>query len=765
MIRIPLDFSINRDLKTGKKFYTDTQTKQRLTKPKLPKGWQTATLPSPKTPSYAIVCGDDLIVVDCDDITTTQMMDDSLVPTEAGEADHYVAISDKGFKHFYFRPTEYFTNSILAKGSRVAIGKIDLLQGRALVFTPCALNKTKEVHQGSEDTITPIPDNIVDMLSEQLGKTSVQAQGDDYAPLTSYLAPTITQALALYERSKDYRDLQNLMMLITPSSFKHALKPDFHPDRVPEGEGIAYLQAITAKIGRDPSISLKLHIELLSLITQQLWASPLSDAELKGHTDSILTQTYSGTGKKVFTYNSEATSIPLASINGNPFMPIYRTLDDQYILAKPQGGVEVIKGLSNFKRAMLSKNYKMIVDSVEINNAAYMNKAVEGLDTVTIKDLTYHPPGVYSDDGSMFYNIYTPNRFLGIIRTSHLQERVHKNNSTPTIDRILLNLVCDHPDPEEMVSKFEQFLAHKLKTLDYSPIVFQIMGNRGVGKGLLMQLLELVTNATARMKLTASNNQFNADTAGKMFVNEDEGIVTAQVINSMKELSGNQRSRIEGKGIDAYMARNVATYIATTNKTTPLAETVDDRRFVTFSSFKGKRLEIDYNRLQLEVEEWCLRLRDTRVTNQRLYVDANAWHDEVHYEAFREKSEDTEHGPSKLAHLIYTIDSLTGKEIKDTLEEALGEYHYQYIESRQTLWIPLSKQTKPIRVSDNERVPHDITHSDLRKVELGEHLSEDKNNSVYTKRYWRLRLQLTKKQGKAFEDIESIVGEDIDLGD
>ena len=105
-----------------------------------------------------------------------------------------------------------------------------------------------------------------------------------------------------------------------------------------------------------------------------------------------------------------------------------------------------------------------------------------------------------------------------------------------------------------------------------------------------MQLLELVTNATARMKLTASNNQFNADTAGKMFVNEDEGIVTAQVINSMKELSGNQRSRIEGKGIDAYMARNVATYIATTNKTTPLAETVDDRRFVTFSSFKGKRL-------------------------------------------------------------------------------------------------------------------------------------------------------------------------------
>lgn len=766
MIRIQLEMSIDRDPKTGKKFYIDSHTNKVLTKPVLPNGWQHETKQSPPSPSYAIMLGDDTIVIDCDDADSTRLIDDNLVPTTPEEEDHYIAISDKGFKHFYFTPTEYYNKSILKKDSRLAIGKIDLLHGRSLVFTPCALNKTKDVLSGSEQHITPIPDNIVDLLSEQLGKKATEAQSDDYAPLTSYLAPTITQSLALYERTKDYRDLQNMMMLVTPTSFKHALKPDFHPDRVPDGEGIAYVQAITSKIGRDPSISMKLHIELLTLITQTLWTSPLSHAELKSHTDSIAQQTYSKTGQKVFVYNPEATTMPLVAINNNAFMPIYRTLDDQYILAKPKGGVEVIKGLSNFKRAMLSKNYKMMVANQEINNGAYMNKAIESLDTATIKELVYHPAGIYEDDGSLFYNIYTPNRFLGIIRNQHKQDVEGK--PTPIIDSILRNLVCDHEDPEATAHNFEMFISHKLKTLDYSPIVFQIMGNRGVGKGLLMQILELVTNATARMKLTASNNQFNADTANKMFVNEDEGIVTAQVINTLKELSGNQQSRIEGKGVDAYMARNVATYIATTNKTTPLAETIDDRRFVTFSSFRGKRLEIDYNALQLEIEDWCLKLRDIKLTNQRLYIDANAWHDNIHKDAFLEKSEDTEHAPSKIAHLIYTLDSLTGKEIKEGLEEALGEYHYNYVATRQALWIPLSKKTKPKRLEDQAIIPHEVTHIDLKKVELSEYLTEDKSNSVYDKRYWRLRIQLTKRQGAAFEDCDSneimeIQGEDIDL--
>ena len=481
MIRIPLEMSIERDKETGKKLYIDSITKKSLSKPKLPHKWQNIKIQSPQSPSYAIVLGDDTLVIDCDDQVATSLIDDHLVPTTPDQQDHYIVISDKGFKHFYFTPTDYYRASIIYKTSRLPIGKIDMLHGRSIVYAPCALNKTKDVLSGSELAITPIPDNIVDLLCELLGKRATEAQSDDYAPLTSYLAPMITQSLALYERTKDYRDLQNMMMLITPSRFKHALKPDFHPDRVPDGEGIDYLQAITSKIGRDPSISLKLHIELLQLVTQTLWSDPLSSEELKAHTDNIAKQTYSKTGQKIFVYSPEATIMPLVSINNNPYMPIYRTLDDQYILAKPKGGVEVIKGLSNFKRAMLSKNYKMMVANHEINNGAYMNKAIESLDTATIKELVYHPAGIYEEDGSLFYNIYTPNRFLGIIRNQYKQEAEAK--ATPIIDSILRNLVCDHANPEAVVHNFEMFLSHKLKTLDYSPIVFQIMGNRGVGKG------------------------------------------------------------------------------------------------------------------------------------------------------------------------------------------------------------------------------------------------------------------------------------------
>ena len=747
---IPLGFKIQRDTKTGKKVYTDLNTNKSSMKPSLPKDWPTYHSKSNDIlPSYAIRPDNNLVVIDCDSQEATEAIDNILVPSAPGTQAHYIAISDKEEKHFYFEPTDYYRNSLIYKKTRKALGKIDVLHGNALIFTPCALNTTKEVQSGALTELTPIPNNIVDYLVSLLKESATSSADCDYSPILSYLAPTIEQSLALYGRSQDYRDLQNMMALITPSRFKHALKPDFHPDRVPDGEGIDYLQAITSKIGADPSISLALHAELLTLITQRLWTSPLPAGDLKSHIDSITSQKYSTSGKKIFVYNKHATAHPLVAINKNPYMPIYRTLDDNYIIAKPSGGVELIRGIQNFKRAMLSKNYSLMIDSAEVKNGNYISKATENLDTATIKTLAYQPSGAYQEDGSLYYNTYTPTKFLGIIRGEYLQERTHTIGSIPTIDAVLKNITCDHP---QQLINLEQFLAHKLKTLDYSPIVFQIMGNRGVGKGLFMMLLDIITDSTTAMKIGTSNAQFNADTAGRMFVNEDEGIVTAQVINTLKELSGGVRTRIEAKGVDAYMARNIATYVCTTNKPIPLAEVIDDRRFVTLSSFRAKKLNIlDVDtKIAIEAEEWCLRLRDTKLVNPKLYTDANEWHDDIHKNAFLEKSETTEHMPSKIASLIFTLRDMTGDEIKQELKDILGEDVHYYLTRATLLSIPLYKSTNPTRVEDDVIIPKGPSASDLKAVGLGEHLSEDKSSRRYNKRHHLLRLQLSEKQAKSF---------------
>lgn len=755
MTIIPLQCKIQR-ASNGKKEYIGLEANSIPSmKPSMPKDWQTIKGSKALTPSYAIRADLDLVVIDCDSLDTTQEIDNILVPSVHSE--HYIVVSDKGEKHFYFKPSKYYQSSPVYKTTRLSLGKIDILHGTSLIFAPCALNTTKHILQGSIDNLTEIPDNIVDHLISLLKETVTSSDNTDYSPLTSYLAPTIEASLALYARSRDYRDIQNVIQLITPAQFKHEVKPDYHPDRIPDGEGITYLQAITAKIGRDPSISLELHEELLTVITQDLWSDPLPLSLLRAHIDSIPGQTYSTSGKPVFMYDPQATNKPLVAINNNPYMPLYRTLDDTYILAKPTGSVEQVKGLSNLKKALMSRNYSLRVDNQEVKIESRISKIADILETVTVSHHPYQPHGVYEEDGSLYYNTYAPTKYLSIIRGEYLQEAKYRYNSTPVIDQLLYNLVADHPPESRMVHKLEQFISYKLKTLQYSPIVLQFMGNRGTGKGTFIDLLNIITASTSRVKLNTSNSQFNADTAGKMFVNEDEGTVTAQLVNALKELSGNKLTRIEAKGKDAIMARNVATYICTTNKPSQLAEVVDDRRFVSLYSFTASQLQIPNleTMIALEVEQWCLKLRDTKIENKALYVDANQWHDKLHTDAFEAKGETTQHVPTKLASLLYNVNNIDGDSLKKELEAMLG-VGFHYTIARNGLRVYLYKSRQHERLSDKANTTHEITKADLEKVGLGSYITEDTNNKVYNKRIFFLLFDLSIEQRKSFCDVETV---------
>ena len=95
------------------------------------------------------------------------------------------------------------------------------------------------------------------------------------------------------------------------------VKPDYHPDNIPEGEGISYLQALTAKIAGDASISPELHRELITVIATELWSDPLDQKTLDGHLSNLTTQKING--KLLFHYNEHYNSGPLVSIDGHAF--------------------------------------------------------------------------------------------------------------------------------------------------------------------------------------------------------------------------------------------------------------------------------------------------------------------------------------------------------------------------------------------------------------------------------------------------------------
>lgn len=796
---IPVDFKIVRDSTTGKKTYYTLGNKP-LSAPAIPKNWQHTTdyqgITYRQAPAYIIRCDDDLIVVDCDDQETTDYIDSILVPstlrTLIDGIEHYIVQSDKGFRHYYFTPTEYYLNSPLYKGTRLALGKIDVLHGRSLVFAPNANNDTKTVLQGLRDTssilgyyITPIPDNIVDALVARLTRHTAEFS-DDYTPLTSYLAPLIEQGLALYGRSRNYIDIQPLLQLLTPARYKDMVKPDFNPNRVHDGDGISYLQAMSTKLAQDPSVSVALHREVIELVSQQLWSDPLSDAQVTQFLSNLTTQTYAATGKTIFKYDPNATLQPLVSVNGYSYMPVYRTLDDDYIVTKPAGGAEIIPGTSNFKRAMSSKNYEILVNSQRVNldtNIA-MKKVQDAMKSCRLVTLAYKNSGEFEDDGSLYYNLYVATKYLSIVRGTYQADKSSSLDTWPTIKQIISNLVFDHssndidtkstPESNKQYRLFLEFLSHKLKTLEYSPLVFQLMGNRGVGKGLLMAILEHLTQATTQVSFSASNSQFNAHTEGKMFLNEDEGLVTQRLVNMAKKISGSKTTMIEKKGVDAMPQRNIGTYIFSTNKETPMAETADDRRFITFSSFKAPQLQIRNveTLIVLELEEFALYLRDLKISTPEAYVNAKLWHDQVHYANFEELTQTTQHLPSRIANFVFQLQHLSGREIHEQLTDMLGQ-HYHYLRTKKspcTIGIPLAQHPRPVRASDKSELTHEVTRAQLKGVELDRFIVRDANphNNGYCQRIYKLVLELSVKQMaeweaslEGYEDISALG--DIDL--
>jgi len=735
---IPLGFDITRDRETGKKLYDGN------IKPKLPRDWETFNerLRAEDIRSYAIRPDNDLVVIDCDSLDATKAIDSLNI------TDTYVVVSDKGEKHFYFKPSKYFNESVLTnKPNRVKVNSIDVLKGKSLVFTACVGNTTKSVFNGHIDHIEEIPDSIVDYLVENLTK-AIQSYTGDYVSTLSYMGARIEEAITLYIDSRDYqKHLEAIFRVITPMAYKDMVKPDYHPDRVLEGEGTGYIQALSSKIAGDPSISEELHASLIELITTHLWSDCWSNIRLADFLSNLTTQTYPD-GTPVFRYIPNMSEEVLVSSNGYGYVKVYRTVDDNYIIPKADGGVPLlINSLANFKKTLQSSNFVVRYAGADLSyqelTSKVMSKLISSMETVTLVNRNYLKAGENLIDGELLYNTYQPTAYLAIIRGEHLQHRESRSHCPHHINKILNSLMRDHSheDRERLKRLFHEFISHKLKTMEYSPLVFHLMGQQGTGKDALLDgVLGIITQQIGIADFTSSNSQFNSDWVGCMFVKLPEIVITPKVLNDIKQVSGSVTIKEQGKGANASYQRNTLTLMASSNKSEMLTTQTNDRRVVTFSAFTGKRLsteEVNEKLIAPELIEYCLFLRDLPITTPLAYTNAVLWLDNTMRDLAKEEAESYRDIGTQLKILLDHKDRTDPYKFKYDLEELIEVYFV----ARGRLTIPLKGETKDGIVFDT-----DITPRQARA--LGFVVSRDTNPTRYTKVVNAIRVDITKEQGE-----------------
>ena len=723
----------------------------------------------------AIIPDKSLVIIDCDTIETTIAVNNIV------KDDTYIVDADTRCKHFYFYPTKYAKDSLLySKPNRVKVGKIDVLKGNSLVFTASKGNATKTTNNSLSD-IKPIPNELVDWLQSQMIQTNIVQSKSSYTSIITFMGPQLQKLLDAYKGSGKVEHIQEALSLVCPARYRPILEPKFDANDVPDGEGINFLQALISRLGVDPTISLELAIELITIIALKIWTDPLSTDRLQALLTSIPTQTYSN-GEPVFVYDANVSSTGvLAAFENDGYYPIYRTSNDTYILANSNGNIMTTSSLNNLATTLASSNFSLLVNGKEIPPAQVskvLKMSIEHIKTVQVVENPKEPFGYYVRDLIPYFNTYKQTRYMAIARGEHL-ETEEAIKIPPTINKILNNVFYDHlktgpaREPSDLLLiNFLQFISHKLKTLDYSPIVFQFLGKKGTGKDTLIDLvLGPMFGGVGERLSKASNNQFNEDYATKSIVKIDEAKATETLREELKKLSGATITRVEPKRQTAYYIENISTYFVTANKATLLKEDINDRRFVPILSFTAPMLSINnlQERIQIELEEFALYLRDLPTPPHYTYTSATGWQDSA-IKMVEDAQDNNDNVPGKILRLL---DKLRNGELDRHLLYEVGAINGVYV-YREQLYIPL------VTVQDVYfKETRDVVYTGLTKQiilekgfgegtdELSLHIMNDRNLNKYTKRIDKLRVSLTplSEDYKEFQEILTNIKENIDILD
>jgi hypothetical protein len=202
--------------------------------------------------------------------------------------------------------------------------------------------------------------------------------------------------------------------------------------------------------------------------------------------------------------------------------------------------------------------------------------------TVVFSNMGFYPPG--SDIPEHTLNLYQPPRVCG-----------QPGSESKRITEYILEVICD--GNYVLFNYFMQWLAHALRRPHEKPgVMIVLIGEQGVGKGLLLALLRRIFGPTAWQTSSINHvvGRFNAWLEGVMIVMLDEALFEGDKKSHdiMKSLITEAMITVEQKNRPVMQMPSFHRYIAATNHKVFSKIEISDRRHAYFhvsSKYKGDK--------------------------------------------------------------------------------------------------------------------------------------------------------------------------------
>jgi hypothetical protein len=191
---------------------------------------------------------------------------------------------------------------------------------------------------------------------------------------------------------------------------------------------------------------------------------------------------------------------------------------------------------------------------------------------------------IYEEGNRKFYNVYEPphwcsDEFYG-------KEQLFENRPVPELVHRFLNHLVDGD-----ILSYNYILDWcSIAIKDRNLTILTLIGNQGIGKGTLTDLLSMVFGKTnfGKGRGNIFKGRFNSQLGDKRLVLLDEvELKSDEEFNLFKDLV-NSEIIIEAKGKDERLAKNFANFILISNDASGIRLPSDDRRFSLVNLTKNK---------------------------------------------------------------------------------------------------------------------------------------------------------------------------------
>jgi len=199
---------------------------------------------------------------------------------------------------------------------------------------------------------------------------------------------------------------------------------------------------------------------------------------------------------------------------------------------------------------------------------------------VEVISSTVRPKGFFIEENEFGMKSYYLNEFVGsetFLNSREEQRYINQDTiklleeKTPTINILLRNLF--HNEKDEMIVNFINWLNVVSFQDRNQDIMFLFMGTnskdqgQGGGKGVFQNLLSKMFNGlVCSVSNTSYNNNFNSNILNKKIVVFDEVNFQYLRYETIKDLTGSPVIRIEYKGKEPFISKNVSSWLFFTNE-------------------------------------------------------------------------------------------------------------------------------------------------------------------------------------------------------